>query len=408
MAAPETTGDTTRDVRKRLADSAVPVRAPDLAELETLIACAAEGSLLSAAERLGVSRPSVAKRLKNLEVIVGRPLLERDSKGVRLTEAGALLIAGARRMLDERDLLMSLVSEIRGEQQSAIAGLRALIGHTSASERAAQRPEARLAETERMLERVLRASSTGVALSSPDTAIIHEVNDAFCRFVGRSRAELIGKSAIETTWFDPAERPAIIEQIRRTGSIERMPVRVRRPDGTMRAGETSAALISVAGAPQILATIDDITVERRIGLEQAGTLTAYRALATVAANRLAGRSVDECVVEALPALRRCGEFSSALLWDIAGGSPISVVGDEPWPDLEEALAAARPGPAGEVQLLDPSFPHGGEIGFAVALPGAGRIIVLLSARAFPPSAQALTCTMLDDLASVIGAEPRRS
>jgi LysR family glycine cleavage system transcriptional activator len=54
-----------------------PVRSPDLAELDTLVVCAVEGSLAATAARLGISRPAVAKRIKNLEALVGRPLLHR-------------------------------------------------------------------------------------------------------------------------------------------------------------------------------------------------------------------------------------------------------------------------------------------------------------------------------------------
>ena len=132
-----------------------PVRAPDLAELETLVVCAAEGSLVATAASLGISRPAVAKRIRNLEALAGRPLLHRGGRGVRLTDAGATLLAGARRMLEERDVLVSLLTEIRGDDPSAIAGLRELLGHSPTSSRAAQQPEVRLAETERILEAIL-------------------------------------------------------------------------------------------------------------------------------------------------------------------------------------------------------------------------------------------------------------
>ena len=298
-----------------MATSNSPIRAPDLTELETLVACAAEGSLVAAAARLGISRPAVAKRIKNLEALAGQSLLHRGGRGVRLTDAGATLLAGARRMLDERDLLVRLLNEMRGEGPSAISGLRDLLGHAPDAARAAQRSEARLAETERVLELVLRASATGVAISNPQTAVIYEVNDAFCRFVGRARSELIGTPATETgAWYDEAERSELVAKLRRSGSADRVFVRVRRPDGTMRAGEASASLISLAGSTQMLSTIDDITETRRAALERDGSLIAYRAVAEVAAQILAGQTPYESVARILPALRRCGEFTTAVLW----------------------------------------------------------------------------------------------
>jgi PAS domain S-box-containing protein len=382
-----------------------PVRAPELGELDALVACAAEGSLVAAAERLGISRPAVAKRIKNLEALAGRPLLHRGGRGVRLTDAGAALLAGARRMLDERDAMVGLLREIRGDGASAIAGLRELLGHSPEVSRAAQRAEARLAETERVLELVLRASATGVAISDPNTSVIHEVNDAFCRFVGRSRADLLGKPATETgTWFDPRERPAIVEQLRRTGALDHVLVRVKRPDGTIRDGETSVSLIPLAGASLALSTIDDITERRRIGLEHAGTLFGYRAITALAAHILNGQPLLSSVVDVLPELRRSGRFATAMLWELESGRPTLVEGHEPWPELAHDLTGAHAPQAGTVKLLKPASPsEDAEIGFAVALPELGQAIVLLSARILPESAQALACDILKDFARIVEA-----
>ena len=263
----------------------------------------------------------------------------------------------------------------------------------------------RLAETERVLELVLRASATGVAISDPDTAVIHEVNDAFCDWLGRPRAELLGKPATDSTWYDPdVERSALLERMRRTGAIEQTLVRVKRPDGTMRAGETSATLISIAGRPLVLATIDDITQKRRIGLEHTGALIAYEALITLAAETLRGRPLIESVAAMLPALRRCGEFDCALLWDPTTASPTLVDGEVSWPDLARAVANARQSAVGEVRLLVPSSTgDGADIGFLQALPAIGQSVVLLSSRALPLSAQTLVSTVLSGLATIVSA-----
>jgi PAS domain S-box-containing protein len=236
------------------------LRAPDLAELETLVVCAAEGSLVAAAARLAISRPAIAKRIANLEALAGRPLLDRSGRGVRLTDAGATVLAGARRVLDERDVLLSVLTEIRGDGPSGIAGLRELLGHSPTAARAAQLPEARLAETERMLEFILRASSTGVVISNPESAVVYEVNDAFCSFTGRSRWELLNKPATDGgAWFDLSDRDRLIDAVRRSGVAERVVVRARRPDGSVRIGEATARFIALAGIRQMLTTVDDVT-----------------------------------------------------------------------------------------------------------------------------------------------------
>src|ERR1019366_2762198 len=85
-----------------------PVRAPELSELETLVVCAAEGSMARAAPRPRIRRPGVAKPIGNLEVVAGRELLHRGGHGVRLTEAGAAMQASVQRMLAERDALVGV------------------------------------------------------------------------------------------------------------------------------------------------------------------------------------------------------------------------------------------------------------------------------------------------------------
>jgi PAS domain S-box-containing protein len=237
-----------------------PVRAPELTELETLVACAAEGSLAGAAAQLAITRPAVAKRIANVEAIVGKPVLARSGRGVRLTEAGAALLSGARRMLDERDVLLSTIAEIRDDGPSPIAGLRDLLGHSTAVKRATQLPEARLAETERVLELILRASATGVAVSDAETSVLYEVNDAFCRILGRTRAELLGRAGVDlAVWQDATERDRLAATMKRTGELERAIMRVRRPDGTVRVIETTSHYVALGGKRHVVSTVDDVT-----------------------------------------------------------------------------------------------------------------------------------------------------
>ena len=68
---------------------------PELAE--TLAVIVDEGTLDSAARRLGVTQPAVSQRLRSLESIVGQVLLVR-SRPVRLTTAGEAVVRLARQI----------------------------------------------------------------------------------------------------------------------------------------------------------------------------------------------------------------------------------------------------------------------------------------------------------------------
>ena len=69
-------------------------------QLSALHALSRLGSLARVAAELHLTPPAVSIQLKLLEEAAGAPLLERQGRGVRLTEAGALMAQYAGRILD--------------------------------------------------------------------------------------------------------------------------------------------------------------------------------------------------------------------------------------------------------------------------------------------------------------------
>jgi DNA-binding transcriptional LysR family regulator len=67
-------------------------------DLRFLLALAREGTLTAAATALGVSQPTVGRRLSVLEKKVGTPLIERRPEGYRLSDAGQAVVAQAERI----------------------------------------------------------------------------------------------------------------------------------------------------------------------------------------------------------------------------------------------------------------------------------------------------------------------
>jgi PAS domain S-box-containing protein len=380
------------------------VRAPELAELETLVVCAAEGSLVAAGARMGISRPAVAKRIANLEALAGRPLLDRGGRGVRLTDAGARLLAGARRMLDERDALLAVVTEIRREDPSPIAGLRGLLGHAPAGSRAAQQPEARLTQTERVLELVLRESATAVVISDPATSIVRELNGAFCRFTGRTREDLLGRPATDSV-HETGERPA--EHLGRRGHAERIIVRAQRPDGTVRVGEASAHPVMLSGTRLLLSTIDDITERRRLRAEREAVTAAHEALGQLAAHLLAGRPLLDSVGSILGELRRSGGFATALLWDAERARTLTFDGDRPPSGLDRELRRGEPVSGGAVRLGGRRPAPEAVSGWAAPLAGNRWVVLLCSGEELRCS-QAVFADVLAGLAAMVAASASRA
>jgi DNA-binding transcriptional LysR family regulator len=110
--------------------------------LRALHAVAAHGSILAAADNLHVTTSAVSQQLAKLEREVGRRLLEKQGRGVRLTDSGRLLVAHAEQVLcllekaeaeldDARDtvsgqiVIAAFATSMRGLAPAALAGLRA-------------------------------------------------------------------------------------------------------------------------------------------------------------------------------------------------------------------------------------------------------------------------------------------
>ncbi|MGR8011786.1 LysR family transcriptional regulator [Streptomyces hypolithicus] len=79
----------------------------NLERLRTLDALARHGSISGAAEGLHVTTSAVSQQMAKLEREVGQPLLAKNGRGVRLTDAGRLLADHAARILSHVELAQS-------------------------------------------------------------------------------------------------------------------------------------------------------------------------------------------------------------------------------------------------------------------------------------------------------------
>lgn len=87
--------------------------------LQALVAAIEEGSLRGAARRIGVSQPALTKLVRELEIELTAPLLERHSQGVRPTPQGQVLfehaVKVARELASATDQIQQLSGQMRGE-----------------------------------------------------------------------------------------------------------------------------------------------------------------------------------------------------------------------------------------------------------------------------------------------------
>lgn len=84
-----------------------------LSALELLVATDSHGSISAAARALGVAQPTASAGLRALERRLGLDLLERTTRGSRLTETGRATAAWAREVIEASDRFETSVAALR-------------------------------------------------------------------------------------------------------------------------------------------------------------------------------------------------------------------------------------------------------------------------------------------------------
>lgn len=91
---------------------------PNPAEIQYFLEVASTQNISRAAERLGITQPTLSLAIQRLENALGTPLLLRGKTGVKLTKAGSRFAAQAKVLLDQWERLrsdaISEETEVRG------------------------------------------------------------------------------------------------------------------------------------------------------------------------------------------------------------------------------------------------------------------------------------------------------
>jgi DNA-binding transcriptional LysR family regulator len=85
----------------------------ELRHLRYFVAVAQERNFTRAAEKLRIAQPPLSRQIHDLEAELGMSLLDRDSRPVRLTEAGRLLYEHAVLVLERIDDLRTMMRRFR-------------------------------------------------------------------------------------------------------------------------------------------------------------------------------------------------------------------------------------------------------------------------------------------------------
>jgi len=92
----------------------------DLRRIRHLRAAITEGSMSSAAKRLGLSQPALSASIKSLEMDLGVSLLERHRFGVTATEQADELVAHVQRIENELDAAWQRLTLHKGRESTSL------------------------------------------------------------------------------------------------------------------------------------------------------------------------------------------------------------------------------------------------------------------------------------------------
>lgn len=92
---------------------------PTLRQLQYFAALAETGHYRKAAERVGISQPSLSLQIANLEEVLRLQLVERGRAGAVLTPAGREVLGRATRILDD----VSALVDLSGRLKSGLSGM---------------------------------------------------------------------------------------------------------------------------------------------------------------------------------------------------------------------------------------------------------------------------------------------
>jgi DNA-binding transcriptional LysR family regulator len=107
-------------------EPALPTGLDRIELMQTFVRIVETGSLSAAAARMGMTQPTVSRRLQTLERTLGLKLLQRSTHVMKLTEDGERCFAHAKDLLDT---WRAMQADLRGAKDEPEGRLRVLVPH---------------------------------------------------------------------------------------------------------------------------------------------------------------------------------------------------------------------------------------------------------------------------------------
>jgi PAS domain S-box-containing protein len=125
-----------------------------------------------------------------------------------------------------------------------------------------------LESSEEMLEKAFRSSPVGIAIWRLEGGIFLDVNESFSDITGYGIDEVAGRAVEEVGLFRlPADYERMAQALARGEKVKNRELELLTKTGGMRTAAMSAEIITIGGAPCIIAAMEDITEKRALERE---------------------------------------------------------------------------------------------------------------------------------------------
>lgn len=168
-----------------------------------------------------------------------------------------------------------------------------------------------LAKVQEKFSKAFRLSPNAITLTRIRDGRHIEANESFCRMMGYSHEEIIGKTAVELNfWASLGERDRMIQMLKNKTAIHNYELRFRNKNGTERTALLSIETIDIEGEACFLSISSDITERQKAETALREAEEKYRNIYENALNGIFQTAIDGKYISANPALANIYGYDS--------------------------------------------------------------------------------------------------
>ena len=168
-----------------------------------------------------------------------------------------------------------------------------------------------LAKAKEKFSKAFRSSPNAITITRISDGRHIEVNNSFCRMIGYSQEQIIGKTAVELNfWATLAERDRMIQMLKNKTAIHNYELRFRNKSGAERTALLSIETIDIDGEACFLSISSDITDRQKAEAALREAEEKYRNIYQNALNGIFQTTGDGKYISANPALAELYGYES--------------------------------------------------------------------------------------------------